>query len=508
MRSYDNLAIMDDQYDGVGHGCNAVALGASHGGSYADIPTDGSTLALLFYNAETNGFAFDATIANPYVLNTSFSDLVKLTVVPIQADLDYLNANPEGLRRLWFGELIPELSFTKADIQGEPVWGNEGLAGGADLIPVDIPELFPNGTFDDNADGWTGSLQEYDGVGQRLKVYQGSFTNRPQSPHFILEAGVEYVFDADYDLGPNTVLYRQIRNVAENSIAASDLGTFTPDETTDYVATFNFGNQSEVLENYDYIDNISVKENITDVGITIQNYQESCRTTYENVNTGVSNLVCTQNAGGVLTGMAKANTAEFLNSGGATVNTNFKPNLANMTIIEVVNGEHRILKTDGTYKIDNVLQGSSPAMPNTNTYIELGNTAIIGDADIVDRTQCQFKVYSNLTSDAEDTAGWVQMQVTGGIGSTFGSQGWQILTVENGKTYQFSCDYDRAGVSPSISVKADSDTGISLLVFNPSANGWNNAAGQFTATSDTVAVHFGNGSDTALFDNVSIKQII
>jgi len=108
---------------------------------------------------------------------------------------------------------------------------------------------------------------------------------------------------------------------------------------------------------------------------------------------------------------------------------------------------------------------------------------------------------------ADASSGWVQMQVAGGFGSTDGSQVWQYVPVQNGRTYQFSCDYDRQGVNPSISVKANAENGTSLLVFNPVADGWNNVAGQFTATSNMVAVHFGNGSDTALFDNVSIVKI-
>jgi len=108
---------------------------------------------------------------------------------------------------------------------------------------------------------------------------------------------------------------------------------------------------------------------------------------------------------------------------------------------------------------------------------------------------------------SQGTAGWVQMQENNGHGSTLGSQGWQIISVEIGETYQFNSGYDRQGVHPSISVKADNETGVSLLVFNPVANGWNDVAGQFTATTATVAIHFGNGSDTALFDNVSLRKI-
>jgi len=105
--------------------------------------------------------------------------------------------------------------------------------------------------------------------------------------------------------------------------------------------------------------------------------------------------------------------------------------------------------------------------------------------------------------------GWFQMQVvTGGHGSTDGGEGWQIIQTEVGVTYQFTCDYDRQGVNPSISIKDKTETGSSLLVFNPIADGWNNVAGQFTALSVESVVHFGNGSDTALFDNVSVKEVV
>jgi len=128
----------------------------------------------------------------------------------------------------------------------------------------------------------------------------------------------------------------------------------------------------------------------------------------------------------------------------------------------------------------------------------------LGKTDIAQNARPELVVNGNF---ADGTTGWTQMQVNDGHGSTLGSQGWQAITVEVGETYQFRCDYDRKGVNPSISVKDATETGGSLLVFNPVANGWNNVAGQFDAVSTTAVVHFGNGSDTALFDNVSVRKI-
>jgi len=61
------------------------------------------------------------------------------------------------------------------------------------------------------------------------------------------------------------------------------------------------------------------------------------------------------------------------------------------------------LKTDGTYKVNNVLQVSTP-MPDSNTIMVLDDTTCIGYPDVVDRTNCVFKVYTEEITDAEDTA--------------------------------------------------------------------------------------------------------
>jgi len=162
--------------------------------------------------------------------------------------------------------------------------------------------------------------------------------------------------------------------------------------------------------------------------------------------------------------------------------------------------------------------------------IQITDTALIGTADTLDRTSCQFYLRTlpftaQEVSDAYDlfvpcnnllvngnfddgVNGWTSMQETNGIGSTLDSQGWQIFPTEVGKTYYFGCSCDRAGVSPSVAVKQTNENGTSLFVVHPSGTGWKSYSGEFTATTTTSAVHFGNGSNTALFDNAMIREKI
>ncbi len=102
---------------------------------------------------------------------------------------------------------------------------------------------------------------------------------------------------------------------------------------------------------------------------------------------------------------------------------------------------------------------------------------------------------------------WISMKEANGVGLTINGEGYQTVTTEIDATYKFNCQCDRSGVSPSISIKDKLPTGISLLVIHPTGTGWNTYTGEFTALSLESVIHFGNGSNTALFDNVSIKAI-
>jgi len=118
--------------------------------------------------------------------------------------------------------------------------------------------------------------------------------------------------------------------------------------------------------------------------------------------------------------------------------------------------------------------------------------------------------YTNLIVNgnfSDGTTGWVSMKEASGVGLTLDGEGYQIFTTEVDAIYRFSCRCDRAGVSPSISVKDKLPTGVSMLVMHPAGTGWNTYTGEFTALSLESVVHFGNGSNTALFDDVSVKKI-
>ena len=72
---------------------------------------------------------------------------------------------------------------------------------------------------------------------------------------------------------------------------------------------------------------------------TITGYTANCRAYFEDTNYGFSNLLFQNDADGIVTVIAGNNTVDYVNSAGSEIQTNFLPNLPNMSIIEVVNGE-------------------------------------------------------------------------------------------------------------------------------------------------------------------------
>ena len=63
------------------------------------------------------------------------------------------------------------------------------------------------------------------------------------------------------------------------------------------------------------------------------------------------------------------------------------------------------------YLIDNVLQAYTQTPPDPTKDMVLDDEACIGYKDIVDRTNCQFKVYTDLTTEEEDTADFEEFQL-------------------------------------------------------------------------------------------------
>jgi hypothetical protein len=205
------------------------------------------------------------------------------------------------------------------------------------------------------------------------------------------------------------------------------------DEHLEAIADLFFGKLAALPSGFDksnivnYIPGVDAQSDemiydlAADTSYEIQNYTEAARLT--NQPFGVQTLSLESDSSGRPTGVVPDNTADFLNSSDAYVDTGFRPNLGVMTLIESVEGlledldvdgislgttsqrlEMRVLKTDGVYKINDVLQGYSPAMPDTGSLVELDDVAVLGYPDVVDRTTCIFKVITEITDDAEDTA--------------------------------------------------------------------------------------------------------
>ncbi len=56
------------------------------------------------------------------------------------------------------------------------------------------------------------------------------------------------------------------------------------------------------------------------------------------------------------------------------------------------------------YKINNVVVPFNGTPPDPTKAMVLDDIACIGYPDVVDRTGCQFKVYTDITTEEEDTA--------------------------------------------------------------------------------------------------------
>ena len=142
---------------------------------------------------------------------------------------------------------------------------------------------------------------------------------------------------------------------------------------------------------------------ITDTTIPIVNATAQCRTELAQVNYGCQDLFYKQDITGRFTGEFTADQEVSFENTENYVDTGFKPDLAEYTIYETLNGEEfRVLKSDGTYKINDAAQANH-TLPDPATILRLNNVASIGDADTVDTTDCTFKVFDKITEDIEDT---------------------------------------------------------------------------------------------------------
>jgi len=81
------------------------------------------------------------------------------------------------------------------------------------------------------------------------------------------------------------------------------------------------------------------------------------------------------------------------------------------------------------YLIDNVLQAYTQTPPDPTKDMVLDDEACIGYVDIVDRTGCSFKIYTDVTTEEEDTADFEEFLICGGYALT--DDEGEILRDEN-----------------------------------------------------------------------------
>ena len=106
--------------------------------------------------------------------------------------------------------------------------------------------------------------------------------------------------------------------------------------------------------------------------------------------------------------------------------------------------------------------------------------------------------------------GWTGLNVVNGVANTISTTGYQVISTTNGSDYQVRFNCDAKGVIPQLSVQNGNTTGNPvILTIGPSGNGTMLPySGTFTALGPDSIVILSNGSNTALWDNISIKEVL
>ena len=112
-------------------------------------------------------------------------------------------------------------------------------------------------------------------------------------------------------------------------------------------------------------------------------------------------------------------------------------------------------------------------------------------------------------SFSEGTTGWTGLEVVDGVARTLDTTAYQVISTEAGTEYRLRLDCDAKGVSPQCQVQNGAVTGSPPIAeLNPSGNiGMQGYSTTFIALGPDSIVVLSNGSNTALWDNISIKRV-
>jgi len=115
-----------------------------------------------------------------------------------------------------------------------------------------------------------------------------------------------------------------------------------------------------------------------------------------------------------------------------------------------------------------------------------------------------------VNGDFENGAtGWTGMNVTGGVANTISTTGSQVISTVAGRSYKVTLECDAKGVAPQSQIQDGVVTGSPVLsTVNPTGNGVMKPYSMtFVAGGSDSIIVISNGSNTALWDNFSVKLI-
>ena len=105
--------------------------------------------------------------------------------------------------------------------------------------------------------------------------------------------------------------------------------------------------------------------------------------------------------------------------------------------------------------------------------------------------------------------GWIGMNVADGVANTISTTGTQVITTEAGKEYRLTFDADAKGVVPQLAIQNGNVTPSPVIItIGPAGTGMNPYSATFTALGPDSIIVLSNGSNTALWDNISIKEVL
>ena len=103
--------------------------------------------------------------------------------------------------------------------------------------------------------------------------------------------------------------------------------------------------------------------------------------------------------------------------------------------------------------------------------------------------------------------GWIGMNVVDGVANTIDTTGTQVINTVAGVEYRISFACDAKGVIPQLGIQDGNTTPSPVIItIGPTGTGMNPYSGTFIAIGPECIIVLSNGSNTALWDNISVRE--